>query len=229
VKLFILVILTIAYASLVPVAEAENPCQGFGKISDLFFFRTQSRGLGGIRFSRTHNGGLVDDSYALTNRTLSEFQMLANFSRAAHFYSPNALRGRRILDTGSGSGAFVRDLRAHGIEAYGIDLVPPLDPLPGLIRGDATLLPFANGSFDHVYSHYNIFFKTYLRPETRPFRLQALREFHRVLKPGGSLRIALVDAQSRREIDELMAIFPGFRETPNGDPGIIELERLNLP
>ncbi len=99
--------------------------------------------------------------------------------------------GERLLDVGRGTGAFLRELATreeHPCEAVGVDLaaamlarVPPLPDGWRVRWGDATSLPFPDGSFDVAACAYLL----HLLHEDE--RLLALRELHRVLVPGGRL------------------------------------------
>ncbi|HKS30430.1 MAG TPA: class I SAM-dependent methyltransferase [Pyrinomonadaceae bacterium] len=103
-------------------------------------------------------------------------------------------KGRKVLEVGLGTGAdFIRWVRA-GAEAYGRDLtrasvetVGERLRLEGLTadvaQGDAEKLEFPDNTFDIYYS-WGVLMAT-------PDINAALREAHRVLKPGGVLRIML--------------------------------------
>lgn len=59
-----------------------------------------------------------------------------------------------ILDVGCGNGIFTLRLAKAGAKVIGLDLSELLlsqNPHPGLTRGDATTLPFADGAFDCVF------------------------------------------------------------------------------
>lgn len=102
--------------------------------------------------------------------------------------------GKRVLEIGVGMGSdFVRWARA-GANVTGVDLTERAvsisrarlaeEGLPGVVQvGDAENLPFADGSFDIVYSwgvlHHS--------PDTR----RAIGEGQRVLAPGGRIKIML--------------------------------------
>lgn len=102
---------------------------------------------------------------------------------------------KRVLDVGSGVGGTSRCLaREFGCCVTGIDLTEEycrtaamlsarigLAHLVDYRQGDATNLPFADTSFDVVWTEHvamNI-----------PDKLRLYREMHRVLKPGGTLAI----------------------------------------
>jgi SAM-dependent methyltransferase len=111
----------------------------------------------------------------------------------------------RVLDCGCGNGTSVEELSAAGFEVYGIDLGSFRQehwserakiPRVHLLAADATIMPFADRSFDIVFScgmleHIGV------REECNPEyhveavegqtaqREQFLRESLRVLRPGG--------------------------------------------
>ena len=73
--------------------------------------------------------------------------------------------GRDVLEVGSGAGQCSRWVRVHGGRAFGLDLSARqlqhsrrLDEATGLavpsVRGTATALPFADGSFDVVFCSF---------------------------------------------------------------------------
>lgn len=110
---------------------------------------------------------------------------------AADFFLPHLRSGMRLLDIGCGPGAITLDLAqvvAPG-EVVGIDLAPEqIERAQALAherkitnvrfeQGDAYTLPFPDASFDAVFAH------TVLMHLRDP--LAALREFRRVLLPGG--------------------------------------------
>jgi ubiquinone/menaquinone biosynthesis C-methylase UbiE len=108
-------------------------------------------------------------------------------------------KGRQVLETGVGMGAdYIRFAQA-GAGAVGIDLsfhsielarqnakINRVNPL--LLNADVESLPFADCSFDLVYS-WGVLHHT---PDTQ----RALREVHRVLKPGGECRAMLYHRRS---------------------------------
>ena len=113
----------------------------------------------------------------------------AGMRRAAMAVLAHALDGKRnlqLLDAGCGTGGTTVDLREFG-EVTGIDLAweallpAPERGLGRLARAGVEQLPFRSGSFDVVTSFEVIY---HLGVEDD---LDAIREFRRVLKPGGLL------------------------------------------
>jgi len=103
---------------------------------------------------------------------------------------------RRILDVGCGTGDLTARLRAE----LTTELVAGCDFSAGMLeqaaartravrwlQGDATRLPFTDATFEAVLSTEA--FHWFPDPDT------ALREFHRVLGPGGRLLVALVNVR----------------------------------
>ena len=97
--------------------------------------------------------------------------------------------GGRLLDIGCGTG-FIIDLAAELFDRVaGVDLTPAMlarvqaRPNVRVVRGDATLVPFASGAFDAV-SAYSFFHHL-------EDLAAALREAHRVLRSGGGLYVDL--------------------------------------
>ena len=96
------------------------------------------------------------------------------------------LRGLRLLDVAGGDGYWAARARRRGARAVALDISPAklrrgreLTAAPGLIRGDALDLPFADASFDRVMSICAI--------EHFADGPRALAEAARVLAPGGEL------------------------------------------
>jgi ubiquinone/menaquinone biosynthesis C-methylase UbiE len=113
------------------------------------------------------------------------------FGRALHVKP-----GDLALDVGSGDGLFTIELARRGAKAYGIDIEDRdldrgrarvqslgLDDFVELQPGDGQKLPFPDNMFDHVVSNCTI--------EHIPDDSAALREMHRVLKPGGTLALTV--------------------------------------
>jgi len=100
--------------------------------------------------------------------------------------------GKRVLEIGVGMGADYLEWLKAGAQASGVDLsrasveraeqrARDAGYEPDLRVSDAENLPFPDGTFDIVYS-YGVMHHS-------PNTAQCIREAHRVLKPGGQLRI----------------------------------------
>lgn len=95
------------------------------------------------------------------------------------------LGGTDFLDLGCGAGWATRLARLHGVRhAVGLDfsataleLARAHTPDASWVLGDGTTLPFADETFDRVYSHGSM--------EHFPDVAKGFRELHRVLRPGG--------------------------------------------
>lgn len=108
-------------------------------------------------------------------------------------------RGQRVLEIGCGNGADARMFAAGGAEYTGIDLTPEAveatrrhfaaEGLCGQFRVESCeQLNFADDSFDIVYA-FGVLHHT-------PDPERAVREVHRVLRPGGVARIMLYHRHS---------------------------------
>jgi ubiquinone/menaquinone biosynthesis C-methylase UbiE len=108
-------------------------------------------------------------------------------------------RDRDVLDVGCGQGIDVARYAAVGARVTGVDLTPrhvelarahlaAMELDATIVQGDAEQLPFADGSFDRVSSN-GVLHHT-------PGFDQALREVHRVLRPGGEARIVVYNRSS---------------------------------
>ena len=102
-----------------------------------------------------------------------------------------ALRGKRVLDVGTGDGQLVVELRRAGIDAVGIDLVrAPTIPAdaPWFAQVDAAdpaaMKRLGRGTFDLAISSYAVFL--YEGPATQTAALRSMRE---LVRPGGLLRL----------------------------------------
>lgn len=128
-------------------------------------------------------------------------------ARDAAFFLPHLRPGMHVLDAGCGVGMITRGLAAAvqggdsptgvavGVDANGAALVraregvalagPPVE----FVEADIYQLPFPDASFDAVFSHGVV------QHLTRP--IEALREFRRVLRPGGVVGLADAEHDSR--------------------------------
>ena len=97
--------------------------------------------------------------------------------------------GSRVLDVGAGPGRATAGAAARGAAAVGVDFSPSMVkqargryPHLDFREGDAEALPFADATFDAVICNFGI--GHFPRPDV------ALREFARVLRPGGRAAFA---------------------------------------
>lgn len=90
------------------------------------------------------------------------------------------LKARRVLDIGSGRGAFLRDCKKAGIDAWGVECseeyLQKTEDL-NVMKGYGENLPFADNSFDFV----NL--AQVLEHVQNPRKV--VSEIHRILRPGG--------------------------------------------
>jgi len=111
----------------------------------------------------------------------------------------DACRGKRLLEIGCGIGIDGRYLSSIGVDYQAIDMSREslhlakrhfeMNDLPVRVsNGDATRLPFANGTFDVVYSSGVL--------HHVPDMAAACREAVRVIKPGGTARLMLYHRDS---------------------------------
>ena len=110
--------------------------------------------------------------------------------------------GWSVLEIGCGVGRLLRPLSARVARAVGVDLSDEMirrgrEYCSGranveLLRTDGTLAGLADSSFDFVFSH--IVFQHLPR---KAYVDRYLREAHRVLRPGGIVRVQ-VDGRSRQ-------------------------------
>ena len=109
----------------------------------------------------------------------------------------------KILDIGSGPGQFAKHMIEKGFEVIGIDFskemvaiakgkVPNVD----FRHMDMRQLDFPDNSFDGVFSAYSLI---HIPSEEV---LETLKGFHRVLKAGGYVEIAVQKGEADKIIDE---------------------------
>lgn len=102
--------------------------------------------------------------------------------------------GARVLDVGCGTGEYVLRAGKLGFSAYGVEPAEAMrnvaiekNPGSTILDGVATALPFPDDTFDLVICI------EVLRYLHRSDNRQALREMHRVLKPGGIMFLTTVN------------------------------------
>jgi SAM-dependent methyltransferase len=103
-------------------------------------------------------------------------------------------RGSRVLDVCCGPGMLSAAALGRGAQAVGLDfpgvvaLARKLVPGAEFESGDATRLPFADGSFDAVVCGYGVMHV--------PDAETAMREMLRVLRPGGRAALSVWDNET---------------------------------
>ncbi len=157
--------------------------------------------------------------------------MAANFDRVAHEYDTTrggAERGGRyaaelepllpaagrLLDLGVGTGLVAAGLLQRGFHVIGADISHLMLQRAAtrtrlLVRADAALLPFADASFDAVYSVWLL----HLVPDVGA----VLREVARVLRPGGRYLVMPSGDIAHDPIADLVAAM-GRRLNPDRPP-----------
>lgn len=105
--------------------------------------------------------------------------------------------GRRVLEVGCGTGMILKEVAPVARQAVGIDISRGMlqqAQARGLdvVEGSATDLPFADASFDVVYS-----FKVLAHVEAIG---QAMAEVSRVLRPGGQAALEFYNKRSLRYV-----------------------------
>lgn len=152
---------------------------------------------------------------------------MGNFGDIAVFTTPVAghlvnfskvMRGRQVLDVGTGTGVVAITARRVGAQVAGLDLTPALltqakhsAVLAGYDdidwrEGDAEALPYQDAAFDIVLSQFGHMFAP--RPEV------ALSEMLRVLKPGGVLAFATWPGEQL--IGQMFSLNAKFVAPPQG-------------
>ncbi|NUP07520.1 MAG: methyltransferase domain-containing protein [Polyangiaceae bacterium] len=130
-------------------------------------------------------------TFSITDKTL---EVLVERGAPEWAVELESLRGRTVIDVGSGHGAFTRQLQAAGADATGVDIagVPPQLPGgPKFKQGDASKLPFPDASFDVAFSNWSVFYY-YDRILSNNITDACLAELVRVVRPGGEIRLIRV-------------------------------------
>jgi SAM-dependent methyltransferase len=117
------------------------------------------------------------------------------FATATRQFIPDILaaaevtEGQAVLDVACGLGFLTQAANDAGARATGLDfsgamlsVAARLHPTPRFDQGDAEALPYVDQSFDTVISSFGI--------HHAPNPVNALKEAHRVLRPGGRLAFA---------------------------------------
>lgn len=167
-------------------------------------------------------------------REVARLEKQADFTAGLTFSSLDLQPGHRVLDLATGVGAMGSRLqrRFPGASIVGVDLSAHQlgaarrnHPELPVLRGDATRLPFADGTFDRLHCSWLL--------EHVPDPLAVLREVRRVLKPGGACQFIEVDnatlelTPARASVTDLMQRLNSAQQQAGGDPFIGQkLDRL---
>ena len=142
-------------------------------------------------------------SYYDQTRELPEEVATAGIQAILNLAGP----GARFLDVGTGTGRISVPLLTHGADLVGCDLSIKMMSLQSqkypayrLAQADASVLPFPTGHFDALLT-------CHVMHLVGPWR-QALLEFRRVLKPGGSY----INAHTERVGDSIRRAVHEFWE-----------------
>jgi SAM-dependent methyltransferase len=111
-------------------------------------------------------------------------------ANSAAYLAPYFVPGASVLDVGCGPGTITADIASMGATVIGVDAAPDVVEKARELGvdarvGDAYALDFADDSFDIVHAHQT------LQHLARP--VEALREFRRVVNPGGVVGVRDVD------------------------------------
>jgi malonyl-CoA O-methyltransferase len=149
--------------------------------------------------------GTYDASAALQNEVGSRLVERLDYIR---------MQPRQILDLGAGTGVFsaVLGKRYRKAEVFALDIAPSMLQQararggwwrrPRCICADAEFLPFADASFDFIFSNLMLQWCTDL-PAT-------LRELRRVLAPGGLLMFTTLGPDTLNELRASWSAVDGF-------------------
>ncbi len=142
----------------------------------------------------------IDERFFRSSRTFGHpgYPEQTPFSEVIDY---EAVRGRHVLEIGCGAGGQAAVFARTGARITAIDITDQavrltrrrfdLEGLPGLVqRADAERLPFADESFDRVWS-WGVIHHT-------PDIGRAVREIQRVLKPGGLAQVMVYHRHSLR-------------------------------
>lgn len=111
--------------------------------------------------------------------------------------------GERVLDVGCGTGLYSSQLANKQLRVTGLDLSPDLlhqaraTSLP-LLHASGENLPVMDGSFDAIFCHKTAYL--FAQPA------KALKEFGRVLRPGGRILISTSRTKSPYALAQSLAI-----------------------
>lgn len=165
----------------------------------------------------------------LLEKTRQDYNSIAeDFSRTRQFtwdieiLSQYALDGERVLDLGCGNGRLLEILGEKPIEYFGLDTSEKLIeiakkkyPQDRFEVGDILKLPYSDNFFNKVFA-----IRILHHIPSKAFRLRAIEEIKRVLKPGGILILTVWNVWgSKYKINLLRTIKYSFLKIV-GRPGL---------
>ena len=144
--------------------------------------------------------------YDLTNDVTSLWQI--SMWRAVTRSAVAAGPGMRVLDLAAGTGTSSAGYAADGADVVACDFSTGMvaegrrrHPGIAFVAGDATALPFADGSFDAVTISYGL--------RNVQDTVGALKEMARVTRPGGRLVVAEFSTPARRALRSAYRFYLG--------------------
>lgn len=160
-----------------------------------------------------------------------------SFNKAKQVRLIDPRPGMKVLDAGCGRGEVLLACAQRGAEVAGIDYSEAAVeltretladyPAADIRRGDITALPWADDTFDRI-QHSDVI--EHLDP---PQTVPALREFRRVLRPGGFLLVHTAPNRLFKEIGWPVARpvlkVLGHDDTIEGLESFFELNKLHHP
>lgn len=143
--------------------------------------------------------------YVQTNRSVRTITG-ASPSYPTSFFNPAELKGKDVLDVGTGGGNLVLDMRGMGAKAVGIDIQSHLNhaKYPDFFKiADAKNTGFISESFDMIYSSWSVF--SYA--EKFNFKVEVLTELKRILKKGGKVRLGAISPHEIKKVAKEVGAF----------------------
>lgn len=170
----------------------------------------------------------VQANAAQFDRLAPEYDALGFLTAAAHALAAQVSPVGRVLDVATGTGTVALALAERGAEVVGVDIAPAMlevararaagRPHLHFTEAEATALPFADAAFDTVTCGAGLFFV--------PEMVTALREWARVLRPGGEV---VYSAFGRGLLGPLPGLWRERLASEGVKPGAPPLGRIGSP
>ena len=196
----------------------------------LFFLSIKTQASTCVEFAReifTRSDGVVsavtvrDIDYARTNRGITRLEEVYKQGEVDLIN----LKGKRVLDAGTGGGDFVHYLQEQKIDAQGIDIFidESQKKFSYLSEQDILNLEFSDGSFDTIFSSYSIFFYSDSKREVT----KALSELKRVLADDGVIHIGPIGYTVGEILEgpEAKALFSKIKFSDEGRGTVATLQK----